>query len=122
MPAQCVPWLKELLGGFGLLSLSETSKPFTSSINPFPSSSTPLLGISPALIQRLPTKSWCARSTALSITAIFIFDPTENEFQALAAFIVAKCHCEPKEGSLGIKQVLSIGTLSAYTTFPLAFN
>src|SRR5262249_908687 len=73
-PVTAVPWLSPVPTGLGLLLLPIKFHPFTSSMNPLPSSSMPLFGISPGLVKRLAAKSSCVRSKPLSTIPITTFE------------------------------------------------
>ncbi len=92
VPATCVPWLKAVLGGFGLLSLSPTSYPLMSSMYPLLSSSIPLPGISPGFTHNWFTKSGCPICTALSVVATTTLEFPKLTSHAWPAFILNKPH------------------------------
>ncbi|MND93045.1 hypothetical protein D3C80_852210 [compost metagenome] len=78
IPATCVPWSYELLGGLGLLSLLPTSYPLISSMYPLLSSSMLFPGISAEFTHKFGERSECVRSIASSTIATTTLLPAEK--------------------------------------------
>ena len=142
IPAQCVPWYPTGLEGIGLGLPDELIKfqPSRSSVNPFPSSSTPFASpgsrihcepsnsmvcpspsaSSPRFCHTLSLKSSCFQSTPVSTMAILIswapFWPLWID-QASGANIWARCWHWLYNSSLGISAVWRTWMASAYSIF-----
>ncbi len=90
VPATWVPCPEQAkLVSEGSLSLFRKSHPWTSSIYPFSSSSMPLPGISPGLVQRFAARSSCVRSIPESMTATITEDEPVCRSQASGASMSA---------------------------------